>query len=168
MPHVIWREGETTRKAALPRGVTSIDELVAKPFPDGTQHVVIGDDHPAAAVSISRLMIDFDSGAVDVLSPPPPVVTVDDIRAEAQRRIIVTVGARDFTDCLVRQLNANVRANELNDIRHTRALDPAEQAEADALRNLAAVIKAIRAASNVLEAASPIPADFTDNRHWLG
>lgn len=168
MAHVIWREGDGIRKAALPAGVVSIDELAAKPFAAGTQHVVIGDEHPAAAVSVSRLMIDFDSGDVYVLAPPPPVVTVDDVRAEAQRRIIVAVGARDFTDCLVRQLNANMRANELNDIRHTRALEPAEQAEADALRNLAAVIKAIRAASNVLEAMTPIPADFAADHRWGG
>ncbi len=168
MPHLIWRDGETIRKAALPAGVASIEELAARPFPDGTPHLVIADDHPAAGAGASRLAVDFDAGTVAVLPPPAPVVTVDDVRAEAQRRIVVTVGARDFTDCLVRQLNANMRANELNDIRHTRALEPAEQAEADALRNLAAVIKAIRAASNVLEAMTPIPADFAADHRWGG
>jgi len=64
------------------------------------------------------------------------------------------------------QLNANMRANELNDARHVRVLTPAEEAEADALRALAAAIKAVRAASNALEALSPIPDDYAEARHW--
>ena len=97
-----------------------------------------------------------------VRSSPPP--TADHVRSEAQRRIITLVGAMDLTACLIKQLNANMRANELNDIRHGRALTPEEEAEATALRALADKIKAIRAASNVLE-PSP-PEDYALDSHW--
>lgn len=97
---------------------------------------------------------------------PSPFVTAADVKAEAQRRIVALVGARDLTDCLVKQLNANMRANELNDIRHSRELTAFEQMEAEALRNVALAVKAIRAASNVLEAFPEIPRDFASDGHW--
>lgn len=89
-----------------------------------------------------------------------------DVKQEAQRRIVALVGAFSFEDCIVKQLNASMRANELNDIRHDRALTDAEAAEAAALRALAAAIKAIRTKSNEIEAMNPIPADFTENSRW--
>lgn len=91
--------------------------------------------------------------------------SVDRVRLEAQRRIMALMGARDLTHCLIKQLNANMRANELNDKRASGGeLTPEENAEAQMLRSMADAIKAIRAASNVLE-ASP-PADYRDGRHW--
>jgi hypothetical protein len=97
----------------------------------------------------------------------PQVVQAAQVKAEAQRRIIALVGTADLTSCLIKQLNANMRANELNDIRHERALTVEESAEAAALRTLAAGIKAIRAKSNAIEALSPIPADFADDTRWV-
>lgn len=94
----------------------------------------------------------------------PPAPTANDVRTEAQRRIIALVGAQDLTGCLIKQLNANMRANELNDIMHSRELTAEEAAEATALRSLATQIKAIRAASNVLE-PNP-PTDYADNKYW--
>jgi hypothetical protein len=93
-----------------------------------------------------------------------PLIEADDVRAEAQRRIIAAVGATNLTGCFIKQLNANMRANELNDIRHTRSWTTEESAEADALRALAEQIKAIRAASNAME-ANP-PSDYTNNSRW--
>lgn len=93
-----------------------------------------------------------------------PAPTSNDVRAEAQRRIIALVGAPDLTGCLIKQLNANMRANELNDFRHSRELTTDEAAEAEALRGLADQIKAIRAASNVLE-PNP-PPDYALDSHW--
>lgn len=94
---------------------------------------------------------------------PPP--TADDVRREAQRRIMALMGARDLEHCLIKQLNANMRANEINDKRVSGgALTAAEDAEAGLLRSMAAAVKAIRAASNVLE-PSP-PADYADDKHW--
>lgn len=77
---------------------------------------------------------------------------VAEIKVTAQQRIVALVGARDLTDCLIKQMNANMRANELNDTQINGTLTPEEQAEADALRALATSIKAIRAHSNQLEA----------------
>ncbi|MGE5266094.1 MAG: hypothetical protein ACM3L9_01895 [Deltaproteobacteria bacterium] len=93
-----------------------------------------------------------------------PYISADDIRAEAQRRIIALVGASDLQSCIIKQLNANMRANELNDLRHTRPLTKEETTEEEALRQLAANIKAIRARSNTLELAPP--ADFIADQHW--
>lgn len=94
----------------------------------------------------------------------PDAPSVDDVRAEAQRRIIALVGASDITSCLIKQLNANMRANELNDYRHDRELTAEENAEAKMLRVLAEMIKAIRAASNAF--AEPIPTDYRDDKFW--
>lgn len=93
-----------------------------------------------------------------------PYVSINDVRAEAQRRIIALVGAPDLTACMIKQMNANMRANELNDIQHSRELTAEEAAEANALRSLATQIKSIRAASNVLE-PNP-PPDYTDEKYW--
>jgi hypothetical protein len=57
---------------------------------------------------------------------------------------------------MIKQSNANMRANELNDKRVSgEVLTAEEQVEADALRLLATAIKAVRNASNVIEAALP-------------
>jgi hypothetical protein len=68
------------------------------------------------------------------------------IKAEASARILARWPIH-------RQLNANMRAVELLDLRAARAWTPQEAAEAAALRNMSATIKAIRAASDVAEAA---------------
>lgn len=139
--------------------------------------IVAGDESRAWSSAANAYVADYPRNAftriesedslTDVLrlaSLRGPRVTIDDVRSEAQRRIVLTFGATDLNGCLIKQLNANMLANELSDIRFTRALTPSEEATATALRNLASKIKAIRAASNVLEAAPP--ADYRDNRHW--
>lgn len=99
---------------------------------------------------------------------PGPLVTVADVKAEAQRRIVALTGATDLQSCLIKQLNANMRANELNDKRLTGGeLTIEEAAEAAALRGLAESIKSVRAASNEIEAMSPIPADYADDSRWV-
>lgn len=77
---------------------------------------------------------------------------VSEIKQDAQRRIMGLVGTDDIIPCLIKQLNANMRANELNDIRYSREWTEGEAAEAAALRGLATGIKTIRAQSNALEA----------------
>lgn len=97
------------------------------------------------------------------LSGPRP--TAEDVRAEAQRRIIALTGATTLTGCMIKQLNANMRANELNNTLATGGtLSAAEAAEASALQAMATAVKAIRAASNVIEAAPPT--DYRDDSHW--
>lgn len=103
---------------------------------------------------------------------PPPAeprpLNADDVRAEAQRRIIALMGARNLEHCLIKQLNANMRANQLNDKRVSGvALTAEEDAEATLLRNMAAAIQSLRAKSNILEAQSPIPADYADDSWWV-
>lgn len=101
-------------------------------------------------------------------APTPPALTADNVRAEAQRRIIELMGARDLEHCLIKQLNANMRANQLNDKRVSGvALTAEEDAEATLLRNMAAAIQSLRAKSNILEAQSPIPADYADDSWWV-
>lgn len=102
---------------------------------------------------------------------PAPYVplgpTADDVRAEAQRRIIALTGTTDIIGCLIKQHNAQMRATELTLTQaQGGAWTEAEAAEAAALQGLADAIKAIRAASNVLEAMDPIPSDYADNSRW--
>lgn len=89
----------------------------------------------------------LDKSLADVMA-----ARVSQIKQIAQDKIIALVGANDLKSCLIKQLNANMRANELNDKQINGTLSPEETAEATALRNLAASIKAIRAHSNQLEA----------------
>jgi hypothetical protein len=94
-----------------------------------------------------------------------PLVTAADVRAEAQRRIIRLTGAADLNGCIIRQLNASMRATELVNKKATGGtLSAAEQAEEAALLALAAGIKAIRSASNAMEGAPP--ADYRNDHRW--
>jgi hypothetical protein len=94
-----------------------------------------------------------------------PDPAIEDVRAEAQRRIIKVMNARDFDHCLVKQLNALMRAQELAMIKASVGSWTAEQtAEAAALQTYADVVKAIRAASNVLEVS--LANDYRNDSHW--
>lgn len=89
------------------------------------------------------------------------------VKAEAQRRIIALTGQTELLACMIKQSNANMRANELTDKRISGGtLTAEEELEATALRNLATALKAIRAASNVIEAMEPIPLDYCSNSYW--
>ena len=89
------------------------------------------------------------------------------IKAECQRRIVALTGAVDIINCIIKQSNANMRANELNDKRiNGGTLTEAEAGEAVALRNLAVGIKALRARSNGIEALGEIPLDYNADARW--
>lgn len=77
---------------------------------------------------------------------------IADVKAEASRRIL----ARFPT---WKQANMNMRATELVDIRLGRELTTEETAERDALLGAAAWIKAVRTASDDIEAALPDDAE---------
>jgi hypothetical protein len=137
------------------------------------------DDVPAHKKSALgwKALVYTGTGTVESVSVDGDVITVtraaeqpgtNHVKAEAQRRIILRTGAADLTGCIIKQLNANMRANELNDIRHARAWTTEEAAEAEALRTLAADIKIIRAKSNVIEAINPIPMDYAADSRWTG
>lgn len=89
------------------------------------------------------------------------------VKAEAQRRIVMVTGATDLTGCLVKQMNAQMRAAELINIKaEGGSLTVEQQAESDTLKSLANAIKYIRARSNDIEALDPIPADFAADVRW--
>lgn len=89
------------------------------------------------------------------------------VKQECQRRIIAATGTADIIGCMLKQSNANMRANELNDKRlNGETLTEAEAGEAAALRDLAVAIKALRSRSNEIEALDPIPLDFAADARW--
>lgn len=111
---------------------------------------------------IEQLIIESDKLRV-VLSGIP--ITANDVRYEAQRRIMALVGAQDINACIVKQLNALMRATELSNKQASGATwTEGESAEAAFLQSMADAIKAIRAASNVMEPDPPI--DYVDDIHW--
>ena len=89
------------------------------------------------------------------------------VKSEAQRRIIALTGQTELIACIIKQSNANMRANELTDKRVSGGtLTAEEELEATALRNFATALKSIRAASNVIELMEPIPLDYCSNTYW--
>ncbi len=89
--------------------------------------------------------------------------TVDDIRAEASRRLQVVAGARDAAHLQIVLANATREAVRLLRIGEMN-WSQAEQARAFELESLDTRIEHIRAVSNLLEQYPP--ADFADDRHW--
>jgi hypothetical protein len=81
------------------------------------------------------------------------------VKAEARRRILDR-----FPDW--RQANMTARGIELTLARVGREWTEGEQQEADAIQAAWDWVKAIRSASDVVEAMAPIPADFRDDKHW--
>ena len=107
-----------------------------------------------------------ESGAAiaDYASPMP---TVDDVRAEAQRRIIALVGARDAAHLEIIITNglreaARLLQKEVDGV----VLTVDEQTRKTLLAHVDMAIEAIRTASNVLEVMDPVPLDFADDAHW--
>jgi hypothetical protein len=140
---------------------------------------VVGDDESRAWSSAQNAYVQsWDSARMtriaseqtlsEVLRPyglRGPYISADDVRTEAQRRIIALTGTTDIVGCLIKQHNAQMRATELTLIKATGGTWTAEQAaEAAALQGMANAIKAIRAASNVLEAT--LPANYEEDIHW--
>jgi len=77
---------------------------------------------------------------------------------------LTAIPATDLIGCIIKQSNANMRANELNDKRVSgKTLTAGEEAEASALRNLAIAIKAIRAKSDAIEAMAQQPSASADS-----
>lgn len=99
----------------------------------------------------------------------PDPVTVAQIKAEAQRRIIARTGASNFDECVVKQLNAQMRATELVNKKASGATyTDADRSEEASLQALADAIKLIRTKSNEIERMDPRPsADaIRHNSYW--
>ena len=110
---------------------------------------------------VSQIGWVYNNGTLSPPVTPPPPTTIEDIKNEAQRRIIALVGAPTLDRCFAKQLNALMRASELN---AKETWTPAEEAEAAQLQAMADAIKAIRAKSNDLELT--LPSDFYNDSHW--
>lgn len=123
--------------------------------------------YPLVDGEISRQIqswIDAGNTIAPYAAPPP---TLADVKAEAQRRICVVFGVSDLTACIIKQLNAQMRASELINIKaEGGTLTTEQQAEADALQAAADAVKLIRSKSDDIEAMSPIPADYTNDSYW--
>ena len=100
------------------------------------------------------------------VAPLPPPPTVEDVRAEASRRMQHVVGARDAAHLQIVIANASREAIRLLRVTADRPWTEGEVARAAALEAADAAIEAIRAASNVLEAMDPVPADFATSAIW--
>jgi hypothetical protein len=82
------------------------------------------------------------------------------VKVEARNRILAR-----FPEW--KQANLTARGVELQDIwRLNGAWTAQEQAEADALNAVWAWIKSVRAASDAIEAMSPIPHDYASDQYW--
>lgn len=142
--------------------VWSADQLAAIGLYAPIQAVI-----PEGHVAVGPITYQWTGSAIQqVVATAPAIITPAQVKAEAQRRIMALMGAPTLESCIIKQLNANMRANELNDIRHDRAWTQEEQDEATALKALAAAIKAIRSKSDQIEAISPIPFDFAADSRW--
>ena len=105
-------------------------------------------------IKTGKVTVDANFVAPDLTQTP----TIDDVKAEASRRILAIVPmtaqnnlqARAIT--LLHKGEANWTVDEL--------------AEWTAGEAIWAQVVAIRTASNVIEALDPIPADYTDDMHW--
>lgn len=141
-------------------GLTVVERWETEP---AHSHQVSG----AVAVSFDGAKVVVDRNWIDKPLADVVAARVAEIKSIAQERIVALVGARDLTDCLIKQMNANMRANELNDAQINGTLTAEEQSEADALRALAANIKAIRAHSNQLEADVAALGTVADVLAWV-
>lgn len=96
---------------------------------------------------------------------PGPIISPAEIKQEAQRRIILRVGATNLEECIIKQLNAQMRATELVNKRALGdTLTEQEEAEASALVSLAQDIKHIRSCSDIIE--QTLPQDYKDDKYW--
>ncbi|MBU2531536.1 MAG: hypothetical protein KKB37_02255 [Alphaproteobacteria bacterium] len=91
------------------------------------------------------------------------VLTADDVRAEAARRMMMLVGARDERHLEMTIANGNREAIRLLRVGADN-WTPEQAARAAQLEQVDVMIEAIRAASNVLEPVPP--ADYADDRYW--
>lgn len=92
-------------------------------------------------------------------------ITGDDVRAEAQRRLMALVAARDTAHLEILISNGSRAAIRL--LRKGKANWTAHEAtRAARLEMLDREIEAIRNASNALEAMDQVPEDYADDKYW--
>jgi hypothetical protein len=102
--------------------------------------------------------VNVKTGEVDRIELPPLPVTVDDVKREAERRILVIIPAW-------KQRNLTAQAAILA-AKGRDNWTPDELAAWEAGAALWAQVEAIRAASDVIEAMNPIPQDYREDKYW--
>lgn len=118
------------------------------------------DDPPADSNVVGSSVAVVDGKVKEINTLEAITYTPNDVRREAQRRINLL-----FPEW--KQRNMNEARLELMESRiENGSLTTAELAVLSVLKENWAMIKAVRAASNVLEATDPIPLNYRDNIHW--
>ena len=95
--------------------------------------------------------------------PDPVMITPAQVKAEAERRILAIMPEYKQRNYLALGLEATVTYGA--DATQWPSDLQAAHAQAQSAWDQ---IKAIRLASNALEALNPIPQDYTDDKHWGG
>lgn len=107
--------------------------------------------------------IESEKGLSDRLRPyglVGPVVSVQDVKDEARRRILAVYPEW-------KQANMTARGVELTrKLAQGDAWTEAEEADAEALQDAWGWIRSVRTASDAIEAMTPIPLDFCDDSRW--
>jgi len=110
-----------------------------------------------------RLAMPSELDALGIVVHPYDVPLVEQkaaVKAECRARILARYPEW-------KQTNIIARSVELQDIWRTAGgWTKAEAAEADAIKSIWAWVKSVRSASDALEAMTPIPSDYTDNKYW--
>ena len=115
-------------------------------------------DYKTSATNTQKQAVNAFIDAFDPTTPTP-----DDVRAEAGRRMIALIGARDATDLAIKIQNGLRESARL-----LETLTATETTRKQTLQQLDAAIEAIRAASNALEVMKPVPANYQDDSWWQG
>lgn len=106
----------------------------------------------------------WDAKTKNWVAVPPPPAKDTDVRMECQRRLIAAFHARDATH-LERLINeATMEAVDL--LSRQDEWTEADQTRVAELKADRALVAAHDAASKALRAMTPIPADYTDDKHW--
>ncbi len=152
--------------------VRNID-LVDVPMHKRVDWRVVVDQPPVVDIRISSsVATGWNIGASEVtrvydVVPHDRAIQIQSVKAECQRRIIAATGVTDLLNCLVKQMNMQMRAAEIINIKASGGVLTEQQvAEAAALQAIADRIKALRARSNEIEAINPIPSDFASDARW--
>lgn len=105
------------------------------------------------------------------VQPLAPSVIIAGIKAEAARRILARYPDYKQANMLARQgelhrIQTGHMMDAAGQMIPARALNAAETAELSMIGAAWAWIKSVRATSNTLETATPIPSDYTSDSHW--
>lgn len=128
---------------------------------------------------IHRLAIDGQWGAIEEYTPPPPVITAEMVRAEADRRLsLVSQGygskeretwSEQLRQAKAYQADSNSATALLDGIASGRGITRAAMAQIiiDKAAIFAASAGEILGRQAVILATDPLPADYTADTHWI-